>query len=85
MRFNMASALLMAMIAISMVFVVDGQLRHQTSVPSTKKIVCLYNSTSFSREGKISWDYFFLFCACKKINAEASQQINIVTQRTHQT
>lgn len=51
MALKMKNGMLMALIAISLVFAVDAQLRQNSALP-TKKSICVYNSTSFSREGK---------------------------------
>jgi len=45
-------ALIFALFAFSSTFIVDAQLRSSVStVDSGKKVVCVYNSTSFTREG----------------------------------
>lgn len=44
-------ALLIALFAISTTVIVDAQLRQSGIIDTGKKVVCVYNSTSFTREG----------------------------------
>lgn len=53
-RAGMAMAMLLAFM-----FTVDAQLRQSGIAPSSRKTVCVYNSTSFIREGMFT--LFFLF------------------------
>lgn len=46
-------ALLITLLAFSSTFIVDAQIRSSVSaVDSGKKVICVYNSTSFTREGQ---------------------------------
>lgn len=51
-------ALLIALFAISSTLIVDAQARQSSTTGTPKQVVCVYDSTSYTREGQYNTYYF---------------------------
>lgn len=53
--------LIIALFAISTTVIVDAQLRQTSVIDTGKKVVCVYNSSTFTREGQYNKHMFLTF------------------------
>lgn len=72
-------ALIIALFAISTTVIVDAQLRQSGPVDTGKKVVCVYNSTSFTREGQYKDLFSTLHLKIHKSRVAREKKNNINT------